>query len=74
MKNELIKVNKSVWENDIRGEINKWEAFSQSCFCGTKEDKKFVSQVLDNLHEMLEILSQKNGLTENQIQWFLCTL
>lgn len=74
MKNELTKVNKLIWENDIHEEMNKWESFSQSCFCDTKEDKKFVSQILDNLHEMLETLSQENGLTEAQIQWFLCTL
>lgn len=74
MKNELTKVNKRIWENDIHEEMNKWESFSQSCFCITKEDKKFVSQILDNLHEMLETLSQENGLTEAQIQWFLCTL
>lgn len=74
MKNELTKVNKRIWENDIHEEINKWESFSQSCFCITKEDKKFVSQILDNLHEMLETLLQENGLTEAQIQWFLCTL
>lgn len=74
MKNELTKVNKLIWENDIHEEMNKWESFSQSCFCTTKEDKKFVSQILDNLYEMLETLSQENGLTEAQIQWFLCTL
>lgn len=57
MKNELTKANKRIWENDIHEEMNKWESFSQSCFCITKEDKKFVSQILDNLHEMLETLS-----------------
>ena len=73
-QNELVKVNRYIWENDIREEMNKWKSFSQSCFCNTKEDKKFVSQILDNLREMLETLSQENGLTENQIQWFLYTV
>lgn len=73
MKNELIKVNKNIWENDIRGEIDKWESFSQSCFCNTKECKEFVLQTIERLQEILETLLQKDGLTEEQIQWFLYT-
>lgn len=71
MKNELIKVNKNVWENDIRGEIDKWKAYSESCFCNTKEYKKSALQIIERLHELLETLLQKDGLTEEQIQWFL---
>ena len=29
-QNELIKVNKEIWENDIRNEISDWEDFSTS--------------------------------------------
>ena len=71
MKNELIKVTKDVWENDIRREINEWKEFSESCFCNTKEYKESASRIIERLHETLETLLQKGGLTEEQIQWFL---
>ena len=70
MKNELIKVNKNVWENDVRKEINEWKEYSESCFCNTKEYKKFALQTIERLHEILETLLQKDGLTGEQIQWF----
>lgn len=73
MENELIKVNKSVWENDIREEIDKWKEYSESYFCNTKEYKESALQTIEHLHEILETLLQKNGLTEKQIQWFLYT-
>lgn len=71
MKNELIKVTRDIWENDIRREINEWEEYSESCFCNTKEHKEFALQVIERLHETLETLLQENGLTEEQIEWFL---
>lgn len=71
MKNELIKVTRDIWENDIREEMNKWEAFSESGFCKTKEDKDSVLRIIERLHETLETLLQENGLTEEQIEWFL---
>ena len=71
MKNELIKVTKDIWENDIRREINEWEEFSESCFCNTKECKESALRIIERLHEILETLLQKDGLTEEQIQWFL---
>ena len=71
MKNKLIKVNKNVWENDIRKEINEWEEFSESCFCNTKEYKESALRIIERLHENLETLLQKDGLTGEQIQWFL---
>lgn len=71
MKNELIKVTRDIWENDIRREINEWEEYSESCFCNTKEYKESASRIIERLHETLETLLQKDGLTEEQIQWFL---
>lgn len=71
MKNELIKVTRDIWENDIRREINEWEEYSESCFCNTKEHKESASRIIERLHETLETLLQKDGLTEEQIQWFL---
>ena len=71
MKNELIKVNKNVWENDICKEINEWKEYSESCFCSTKRYKESALQTIERLHEMLETLLQKDGLTGEQIQWFL---
>lgn len=73
-QNELIKVNKDVWENDIRKRINEWEEFSKSCFCDTKNRKESALQILKHLHEMLETLLQENGLTEKQIRWFSCMI
>lgn len=73
-QNELVKVTRDIWENDIREEINKWEDFSKSCFCDTKERKDSVYRIIIRLHEMLETLLQENGLTEEQIQWFLCMI
>lgn len=73
MKNKLVKVNRSVWENDIRGEINKWKEYSESYFCNTKEYKESALQTIERLQKILETLLQKNGLTEEQIQWFLYT-
>lgn len=71
MKNELIKVTKDIWENDIRREINDWKEYSESCFCDTKEHKEFALQTIERLHGTLETLLQKGGLTEEQIQWLL---
>lgn len=71
MKNGLIKVNKNVWEDDIRREINEWKKYSESCFCNTKRYKESALQTIERLHEMLETLLQKDGLTGEQMQWFL---
>ena len=71
MKNGLIKVNKNVWEDDIRREINEWKEYSESCFCNTKRYKESALQTIERLHGMLETLLQKDGLTGEQIQWFL---
>lgn len=71
MKNELIKVTRDIWENDIRREINEWEEYSGSCFCNTKEHKEFALRIIERLYEALETLLQEDGLTEEQVQWFL---
>lgn len=70
-QNELVKVTRDIWENDIRKEINEWEEFSKSCFCDTEERKESAMCIIRCLHDMLETLLQENGLTEEQIEWFL---
>lgn len=69
-QNELIKVNKEIWENDIRKEISDWEDFSTSCFCDTEDRKQSANDVIMKLHGMLETLLSDNGITEEQFQWF----
>jgi len=69
-QNELIKVNKEIWENDIRKEISDWEDFSTSCFCDTEDRKQSAKAVIMKLHGMLETLLSDNGITEEQFQWF----
>ena len=69
-QNELVKVNKDVWESDIRKAITDWEDFSKSNFCDTEERKQAAEAVVMTLHEMLETLMIDNGITEEQFRWF----
>lgn len=69
-QNELIKVNKEIWENDIRKAISDWEEFSTSFFCDTEERKQSARNFIMELHEMLETLLCENGITDEQYNWF----
>ena len=69
-QNELVKVNKEIWERDIRKAIADWEDFSTSHFCDTEARKSSARDFISRLHEMLETLLMENGITEEQFRWF----
>lgn len=71
-QNELVKVNKEVWEKDIRREIEEWLDFANSNFCNTKERKASALKIVSDLHKMLETLLLENGITKAQFEWFTC--
>lgn len=71
-QNELVKVNKEVWEKDIRREIEEWIDFSNSIFCNTKERKASALKIVRQLHTLLETLTLENGVTQAQFDWFTC--